>query len=233
MPSQTETPRLVVFDVDGTLCDTCDVDEECFLRAVGESLGRDALAVDWSKAPQLTDAGILDWLWRMHRRRSPNAEETAVIVGRFVELLTGACRSAPHRFRAIAGAKSALVTLERRGVQVAAATGGWNAPARLKLEAAQIAPRILLASSSDSADRVRVFQLAAQRAVAAEGARADVVLVGDGIWDVEVARRLEWRFVGVGVGEKADRLRKAGAGTVLPDLSDIEALETAVETAGL
>ena len=44
-----------------------------------------------------------------------------------------------------------------------------------------------------------------------------VTYVGDGTWDVEAARQLGWNFIGVGAGEAADQLKRAGAETVIPD----------------
>lgn len=225
-------PALVVFDVDGTLCDTCDVDEECYLRAVGEVLGRDLRTVDWSAAPQVTDVGILAWLWRLYRQRPPTAEETAAVVNRFVELLTDALRREPARFVAVPGAPEAVSVLASLGGPVAAATGGWKEAACLKLEAAQISPAILLASSNDSADRMTVFRLAAERAASGGSKNRDVVLVGDGIWDLDVASRLKWRFVGIARQAKATRLRSAGAKLVLADLRDLTALKAAIGIGG-
>ncbi|HUF28586.1 MAG TPA: hypothetical protein VMM18_16525 [Gemmatimonadaceae bacterium] len=43
--------RLVVFDIDGTLTDTNEVDDACYVRAVATVLGLEAAALDWSAAP--------------------------------------------------------------------------------------------------------------------------------------------------------------------------------------
>jgi phosphoglycolate phosphatase-like HAD superfamily hydrolase len=51
------------------------------------------------------------------------------------------------------------------------------------------------------------------------GVRFDVVVsVGDAPWDVRTAYNLGLRFVGVGSGEKGERLRAAGALVVLDHL---------------
>ena len=49
------TGPLVVFDLDGTLCDTVGVDAECFVQACAEWLGDRARQLDWARAPQITD----------------------------------------------------------------------------------------------------------------------------------------------------------------------------------
>ena len=44
----------------------------------------------------------------------------------------------------------------------------------------------------------------------------------NGVWDAKAARDLGWRFIGIGSGEQADRLRQAGAGMVIPDYRPAE-----------
>jgi phosphoglycolate phosphatase-like HAD superfamily hydrolase len=47
-----------------------------------------------------------------------------------------------------------------------------------------------------------------------------VVYVGDAVWDVKAARNLGYRFVGIGSGANAERLRREGARRVLADYLD-------------
>lgn len=77
-------------------------------------------------------------------------------------------------------------------------------------------------------DRVEIFRLAADRMrLRSHGAR-QIVLVGDGEWDVRVAQVLGWRFVGIGEGAKAERLRCAGAEHVICDFTDPLVFEATV-----
>ncbi len=223
---------LIVFDVDGTLCDTSAVDEDCYLRAAGEVLGTDVRGTDWTAAPQFTDAAILDWLWKRLRGRAPSAEELTAVRERFVALLREELRRAPEGFRAIAGAPELVARLMRER-RAAAATGGWRDSARLKLEAAGIPPDLLLASSNDASDRAEIFRLAFERAKARGAVDGPVVLVGDGLWDIEVARRLGWGFVGIAAGGDAERLRAAGASEIISDYGDAATFASAVERAVL
>ncbi len=216
---------LVLFDVDGTLCDTCEVDEECFLRAVGEALALPLQGEDWTSAPHVTDAGILAWMWRRHRGGEPTEAEVGRVIARFVNLLHEAHQARPGRFAAMSGAARAVATLPHRGFDVAAATGGWRQPALMKLRAAHLPSRILLASSTESQDRAEVFHLAAERAHAEA---ENVVLVGDGVWDLRVSQELGWAFVGVASGARAGQLANAGAHVVVPDFRDLRAFETAI-----
>ena len=46
----------LIFDVDGTLCDTGAVDADCFSRACGRALGVPSHEIEWLGAPEMTDS---------------------------------------------------------------------------------------------------------------------------------------------------------------------------------
>ena len=106
--------------------------------------------------------------------------------------------------------------------------------ARLKLKAAGLPVASLLASSDDSRDRFELFSLAKSRAVAISGTLPNrTVLVGDGTWDVRVARRLGWSFVGVGRDRSVARLRDEGADFVIPDFADRDVVFAGIRDCGV
>ena len=221
-------PVTILFDIDGTLCDTCAIDDAYFLRACSDILGADVCGSDWTAAPQISDSGIVDWLWRQHRGRPIDPEDEQATIKRFVDLLRVAFTNAPDKFCAIAGAE-ALFQKPPAGWRLAAATGGWRDSALFKLNAAGLPVNILAASSTDSRDRVKIFRLGAERVCQQDNKTSEVVLVGDGEWDVRVARTLGWRFVGIGTGLCEERLRHAGAWKVVPNFSDQAAFRAAVQ----
>ena len=224
---------LIVFDVDGTLCDTSSVDEECFLCACAHWLGEDVRQLPWTDAPHITDQGILEWLSLELLGRRPIAAEALAVKKRFVMLLKDTCARCPERFRAIPGAHGLFRSPELGQREILAATGGWRESALVKLKAAGLPTEILAASSNDTPDRVQLFRLAATRASEQSGYRRRVVLVGDGTWDVRVARELGWAFVGVGAGDAADRLRAAGAQEVVPDFTDLTVFSLALRRSAI
>jgi len=227
--------RLAVFDIDGTLTDTNAVDEECYLRAVAEVLGLEAAALDWSQAPHVTDSALLRWLCERHCGRTLGDGEAEATIGRFLELLRAELAAAPGRFRATPGAPAVIGCLREAGWEVALATGGWEPSARLKLAAAGLAADdLVLASASDAPTRQEILELAADRAMErGGGAFSRIVAVGDALWDLRTAAALGWPFVGVASGERASRLRAAGASVVLEDLADPAAFRAALEAAAV
>jgi phosphoglycolate phosphatase-like HAD superfamily hydrolase len=217
--------RLVIFDVDGTLCDTYNVDDVGFCEVAAEMLGVPVPPESWKAAPEITDAGILAWLWDRHLGRRPARQELDAFIAAFEAVLARELRRAAGGSLAMPGVAQLLESLAATGWDVAFATGGWGRTARLKLRTAGLPVEPLLASSDDSADRVEIFRLAGSRAAERAGApHVRSVLVGDGLWDVRVAARLGWPVLGIGRGDHADRLRNEGASAVVPDFQDVEAV---------
>lgn len=225
--------RLAIFDIDGTLTATNAVDDECYLRAVGETLGVDCSGVDWSEMPHVTDSGIARHLWTRYRGQSPEPGELKGLQRRFLTILRGELAKAPDRFVAIVGAPEIFQHLRSSGWYVALATGGWRESAAVKLGAAGIVPTdVPMACADDAESREDIVQLACRRAEEAAGTRFRLVVsVGDAPWDVRTARSLGLPFVGIGTGIVEERMRAAGATTILPSLGDSTAVLRALASA--
>jgi phosphoglycolate phosphatase-like HAD superfamily hydrolase len=224
--------QLAVFDIDGTLTDTHAVDEECFLRAVSDTLDIDASGIDWSAAPHITDSALLVWIAERHGHGTLTKRAVNAVLGRFLELLRAEREGYPARFRPIPGADRLFTALAGAGWACALATGGWERSARLKLNAAGLGGSALpLASSSDASTRVEILQVAVARARGDHAAFGRIVSVGDALWDIRAATELHWPFIGVAAGSAARTLRTHGATTVLPDFTDLAAVLTALAEA--
>lgn len=205
--------NLVVFDIDGTLTDTNAIDAEAFTRAVCEHLGIAAIADDWSRYDDVTDAAIFDTLCIEHRGRGAGESDVA----RVQELLlTHFDRASRDSFGPISGAPELLAAVRASAQWTAAfATGAWACSARYKLQAAGIDDHWPLASADDARDRATIVRTAIARA---GGPFDRIILVGDAEWDVATARRLRLPFVAVG-----RRLPCA-----MPDFHDLDAVFAAL-----
>jgi phosphoglycolate phosphatase-like HAD superfamily hydrolase len=225
------TARLIIFDIDGTLCDTFNVYDGCFCEAAAEMLNAPVALSSWEGAPHLTDSGIAEWLWHQHLKRAPTVEELKAFADAYEPALSRELRQAPHRFDVIRGVPSLLDRLVAEKWDVAIATSGWSRLARLELAAARIPEELLLASSDDSPDRSKIFLFAQERAARRRGEPyTKTVRVGEGIWDVRVAAAHGWCFLGVGREVRAERLLAEGATAVVEDFSDLSRVMNLLES---
>ena len=106
---------------------------------------------------------------------------------------------------------------------VAIATGCWRESALLKLRAAKIdIDGIPAAFAEDGLSREEILQSAVSQCLEQYrlSSFAKTVSIGDGLWDVRTARRLNFAFLGVGCGEAAALLDRAGAKHVIEDFAD-------------
>jgi phosphoglycolate phosphatase-like HAD superfamily hydrolase len=216
--------HLVLFDIDGTLTLTEEVDSRCYLCALAEALGTTDFDTDWANYRDVTDSGIASVLLEAHHGEPPSSRQLDAVRERFVALLEQEFAHDPAVCRAVPGAAAILAALtERTGFAVGLATGGSLESARLKLRHAGLGElQFPLASAGDACAREVIMELAAERVAARRGVLGfeSIVYVGDGVWDVKAAKRLGWHFVGVGSGESAERLRREGAHWVIADYRD-------------
>ena len=220
--------NLAIFDIDGTLTNTNSVDNECFVKAFAEALAITEIDTNWAAYPHTTDSGITQHIFEEKFGRNPEETEVGKFKACFVKMLREQYQSNSSSFAEIAGASTALNTLKRDSDwAVAIATGCWRESALLKLKAAKIdADGIPAAYAEGGLSREDILKAAVSHALAQYRVSrfGKIVSIGDGLWDVRTAGRLNFAFLGVGCGESEARLRQAGAKRVLEDFSDYDQL---------
>ncbi|HEV3418380.1 MAG TPA: HAD family hydrolase [Pirellulales bacterium] len=216
--------HLVMFDIDGTLTQSDEVDSDCYAQAVAEVLNLPPIDRDWSRYQHVTESGIAREIIATHFGRQPIPGELERIKGRFVELLHEALCADPNSCSPIPGALSMLSAVSARDdLTIALATGGWEQSAQLKLRSAGFnVETIAFASADDSTQREQIMLIAHVRALERCGREAfdSVIYVGDGLWDLQASRRLCIPFIAVANGDHARKLRAHGAQFILPDFRD-------------
>lgn len=214
---------LIIFDIDGTLCDTHAVDASCYAEAIEHVTGRSLSTVDWSSYPEATNAAIAQDFLREGGEQEIEIRERQ-IRDEFVRRLEEKRRINPELFRPIDGALEIITDLRRKNYNIAIATGCWKESAHAKLRLAGFNVNgIPFASSSDTRCRADIIALAAARAGCAV---SDSIYVGDGVWDVKAARELGMRFIGI--GRKHELLRQNGVRRVLASFRDGKAFYDAL-----
>lgn len=203
--------HLVMFDIDGTLVGSYDLDSICFVDAVRDVLGV-RINSDWSTYQQVTDSGILSQIMDEfsvgHDKKATELLVKKNFLARIENYLT------QQGVTAVAGAKEFLTELSGRDdVALVFATGGWLESAKMKLNAADLHfPDIPIASASDHYSRLDIMKLAEVNA--GGGKYKSVTYFGDGPWDLNASADLGYNFVLVG--------NRIGYHQSIPDFKDID-----------
>lgn len=227
--------NLAIFDIDETLTRTMEVDSACYVQAFADVLGIRGIDTDWSTYKHTTDGWIARALIRKHLQREVEPDAIEKVCDRFVALLRAAHARRPQAISAMPGATALLAALRASGGwAIAIATGGWGRSARFKLDAAGLDVRDATFACADDADtRHDIVQCAVNRAAQSRQLqRFDrVVSIGDAVWDVKTAARLELPFIGIAVHEQARRLAEHGAELILPHFEPVDAFIDALQRA--
>ncbi len=236
----TPAVKLAVFDVDGTLLDSTGADDACFVQAFRDEFGIRIPAAsseqestqdgtgpsfDWSVFDEVTDPGLARTIVREALGREVTTGELERLERRFHLLMRRVVAERPEDLAPIAGAEALLERLiGSQSWVVAIATGAWRSLAELKLAALRLPAGVAVATASDDPCRTGIVRTAMERAwrkasgpdsgAVSLPAFEAVVAVGDGLWDLETARRLGIGFVGVGSGKRREKLLRRGAAVV-------------------
>lgn len=212
--------RLIVFDLDGTLTATGEIDAECFVRAFAD-VGIAPIDTDWRRYTHTTDSGIATEIYETVFGRPPKEAELEALKARLRAHLCSRAQDAPEQFAQIPGARALLEEIAaNQSYGAAIATGAWTVSAEVKLAVSGLcAAGVPLATADDASRRAEIVGYAVDRARRqyAVDEFDEIVLVGDGVWDVEAARSLGYPFIGVAFENSPERLRSAGASYIVED----------------
>jgi phosphoglycolate phosphatase-like HAD superfamily hydrolase len=227
--------HLIIFDIDGTLTRTYDVDGACFEAALAEEFGITGIETDWTRYTHATDSFILDQVYYEAFGRRILLHEISRFQDCFAAQLRKAYSRQPDDFGEIAGARAAFDRLQAdSGYTVAFGSGGWKKSALFKLQCIGIdGARFPGGFADDGLSREEIVNFARRKAslMADISEFSSVIYVGDGIWDARTCRQLGIPFIGIACGDKVERLKSEGVCAVLPDFQDSSSLDHALEKA--
>jgi len=185
----------VMLDIDGTLIQSYELDEQCFVSAVQEVTGL-TLSSDWEAYPHATDKGILQTF--VERQAPHYSFETLerLVKPVFIRNIANTLRNEPAK--EIPGARDFVSYLLQSNQHIVSiATGGWGETAKLKLESAGFNPNgLVMASSNDHHSRTQIMRVAQSKAD--QSAELPVTYFGDASWDVKACKELGINLVIVG-----------------------------------
>jgi phosphoglycolate phosphatase len=225
--------RLVLWDIDGTLVDSAGLGRDAFMEAFERVTGA-------QPARLVAFAGRTDMEIALDLLETAGIDHSERLLGTFEQALAEAMAERAGLVRergcSLPGVRDALERLgSELDVTQSLLTGNIEANAEVKLAAFGLDTLIDMeigAYGSDHRRRGELVAVARRKALELRGIAfqpEDIVLVGDTPLDVAAAIEGGARAVGVATGPfEEDELRHAGADAVLPDLSDLDAVLSAV-----
>jgi phosphoglycolate phosphatase-like HAD superfamily hydrolase len=218
--------KLAIFDIDGTLTETNEVDDQCFVKAFAISHNITDIETDWTKYTHVTDSGLVSEIFNQKMGNAPSAEDILAFKKCFIKNLNEYASKDETLFAEVSNAKTMLQKLSlEKGWAIALATGSFYDSAKLKLEKAKIDIKDFpVATSDDAVSREEILQTAIEKSLEKFGLKKfeKIVSIGDGVWDARAAENLSLDFVGIASGIKANALREEGANYIIKDFRDYE-----------
>jgi len=226
----SDTTRLVLFDIDGTLLWTDGAGRRAIHRALMEIFGETGPGdhrFDGKTDPQIVRE-LMHVVGHEDEHIDARMEE---LFARYVVCLREELRDPQHRALPLPGVPALLGALAARtDVTLGLLTGNLVEGARAKLEAVGIDPEIFVigAFGSDHESRPQLPAIAQRRARDVLGIDVpgeNVVVIGDTPADMECGRDIGARAIGVATGRyTTEELAAHGAAAVFTDLTDTTAV---------
>src|SRR5215217_4465015 len=223
MDHMAATPRILLFDIDGTLVSTGGAGAVAWRQAFAELHG---IPADIGK---FTDAGMTDpdvgaKTFEAVLGREPTPVELAQLVQRRLEHLPEAVAGS-EGYKVLPGVPERLKQLSRDGHLLGLITGNGDGAAFIKLSRGDLMRWFTFgAYASAGVDRPGIVRRAVERGEAMLGEdvpNADIYVIGDTPLDISAAHAVECTAIAVATGHyDREALLEAGADHVLDTLEE-------------
>ncbi len=225
--------QLIIFDLDGTLVHSDRRDSLFFAQTYEHIYQKPFPTIDWTQYPHVTDTSIFQSVIAQHFDRDPEADEIDFFQQHYLSLLENGRQQTPHHFQSIPGATVMMARLHAAPDQfrTCLATGGWSAPASVKLRHVGLFSERFPIHAADGKLTREAILLEAIEHAGGRTAFSKIVYIGDAEWDVTTTRNLQLDFVGIRREGDFEALLQAGASHVLKNYLDLASFLYALQHA--
>ena len=133
--------KFIIFDIDGTLTNTTEVDDKCYMQSFESMFNVSIRNVKWNELINVTDWGITEELIEKKLARTSSAEDLRKLKTLFLKNLVDEYDSNKSQFQEIKGASAFFKSLrDNKDFKLGIGTGGWEETANFKLNVIGINP---------------------------------------------------------------------------------------------
>ncbi len=218
-----DSPRILLFDIDGTLVSTGGAGAVAWKQAFDELYGIPADIGEFTDAG-MTDPDVGAKTFEAVMHREPTPRELAQLIQRRLEHLPEAV-AASEGYRVLPGVPERLRQLSRDGHLLGLITGNGDGAAHVKLARGDLNRWFTFgAYATAGVERPGIVRRAVERGEAMLGKdvpNSDIFVIGDTPLDISAAHAADCTAIAVATGHfDADALREAGADHVLETLEE-------------
>ncbi len=222
------TPRLILFDLDGTLVNTGGAGLRAFDRSMEEEFGP-GMTLDTITPAGMTDTAIFREIFSSNQGRSPTKEEEERLFARYLTCLEEEI-ALSEGFHVLPGVRELLDKLaDDNRFLVGLGTGNLETGARIKLERPALNGYFSFGGfGSDSSDRPELLRSGVKKGLEIVGRTGEagvVFVIGDTPRDVSAGKAIGARTLAVASGPYSrTELEKSGPDLAVDDLCDSDSL---------
>jgi phosphoglycolate phosphatase-like HAD superfamily hydrolase len=218
-----DSPRILLFDIDGTLVSTGGAGAVAWKRAFEELHGIPADIGEFTDAG-MTDPDVGAKTFEAVMHREPTARELAQLIQRRLEHLPEAIAESKG-YRVLPGVPERLRQLSHDGHLLGLITGNGDGAAFVKLARGDLMRWFSFgAYATAGVDRAGIVRRAVERGEAMLGCdvpNEDIFVIGDTPLDISAAHEVDCTAIAVATGHyDSAALRDAGADHVLETLEE-------------
>jgi phosphoglycolate phosphatase-like HAD superfamily hydrolase len=215
--------RLIIFDIDGTLCESDNVDDKCYIQAFKEALDLNISDMNWNNYEHVTDSGIAYRIFDEIYNRTPREDEISKLKERYEYLLWKSYNENPGSFREIDGSVNLVRKINLMEDWVTCiASGGWGTAVKMKLKILNLDTlKIPIGNSDYHISKHDIIKLLIEESKAKNKLSLfeKVIYVGDREYDYRTAQGLLIDFIGIDF-RRNGLLKKSGAEKVVNNYKD-------------
>jgi phosphoglycolate phosphatase-like HAD superfamily hydrolase len=214
--------KLVIFDIDGTLCYSQSADDICFITAFKKAANIEINNTDWNSYEHATEYSIACKLITKELDKRADPVLLELVKENYLCELKNAFYSDKSSFIAVPGALELIEHLKNHpNYRVAIATGGFYRSAKYKLDTLGFHIEDIPLFSSEQFGTKPEMLRELIRIESQHVTFEKIVYVGDRPYDLETCRELGINFIGIDY-ENNKKLRNLGADRIINDFTPIE-----------
>jgi phosphoglycolate phosphatase-like HAD superfamily hydrolase len=216
-------PTLYIFDIDGTLCNTKEIGDNCFIEVFEQMYHCQLKNIQWENFTHVTDAALYRDLYKFYFQIDPTVKETQLFKKEYYKQLYSLTQIKAQHFKLVKGANEFLLTCKQNNIPTAIATGSWLDIALLKMNACNLYfKNTPLGTSDDDYRRTGIVKSVIEKSKQfyTIDTYRNITYFGDGLWDFECCKQLNIDFIGIDIDNNG-KLQNAGVKNVIANFSEL------------